>query len=128
MVFFFAEGLAIHRRFVKKRFMFATREDAIGLLLPVIWFIFRWIAEAATIVKVGTPPGSHYMFVAYLISRPLTLLTSAQIDSLYALMWPTSGFFLGLFVGSIPYSGRLWHALAGPLVMILNSAPAKRRA
>lgn len=123
---FLSEGLVMYRRFIKKYFIFATKEDVIGLLLPVIWFIFRWIAEAATIVKFGTPSGSHYMFIAYLISRPLTLLTPNQVEILYSIMWPASGFFLSLFFGLIPYTGRLWHAFAGPITMLLNSVPYKK--
>ncbi len=127
MVLFFAELLAVHRRFFKKNFEAATREDAILLFLPVIWFIFRYLAQAVTIVKYGSPEGSQFMFVAYGVSRLLTTLTNAQIDALYSILWPISGFFLGLFFGVIPYTGRLWHAFAAPLTMLVNSAGGERR-
>ncbi|MEM4726330.1 MAG: hypothetical protein QXG63_05260, partial [Nitrososphaerales archaeon] len=68
IVLFFAEMLAVHRRFFKKHFEAATREDSILLFLPVIWFIFRYMAQAVTIVKYGSPDGSQFMFVAYGIS------------------------------------------------------------
>jgi len=127
MVLFFAELLAVHRRFFKKHFEAATREDAILLFLPVIWFIFRYVAEAVTIVKYGSPPGSQFMFVAYAISLLLTPLNEAQISLLYSILWPTAGFFLGLFFGIIPYTGRLWHAFAAPLTMLVNSVGGERR-
>mgnify|MGYP003928911409 CR=1 FL=1 len=121
IVLFFAELLAVHRRFFKKHFEAATREDAVLLFLPVIWFIFRYFAQAVTIVKYGSPAGSQFMFVAYAISRLFIPLNEAQISLLYSVLWPTSGFFLGLFFGAIPYSGRLWHAFAAPLTMLVNS-------
>ncbi len=127
MVLFFAELLAVHRRFFKKHFEAATREDAVLLFLPVIWFIFRYIAEAVTIVKYGSPPGSQFMFVAYAISLLLTPLSEAQISLLYSILWPTAGFFLGLFFGVIPYTGRLWHAFAAPLTMLVNSVGGERK-
>jgi len=127
MVLFFAELLAVHRRFFKKHFEAATREDAVLLFLPVIWFIFRYIAEAVTIVKYGSPPGSQFMFVAYAISLLLTPLNEAQISLLYSVLWPTAGFFLGLFFGVIPYTGRLWHAFAAPLTMLVNSVGGERK-
>jgi hypothetical protein len=127
MVLFFAELLAVHRRFFKKHFEAATREDAVLLFLPVIWFIFRYIAEAVTIVKYGSPPGSQFMFVAYAISLLLAPLSEAQLSLLYSILWPTAGFFLGLFFGIIPYTGRLWHAFAAPLTMLVNSVGGERR-
>ena len=127
MVLFFAELLAVHRRFFKKHFEAATREDAVLLFLPVIWFIFRYVAEAVTIVKYGSPPGSQFMFVAYAISLLLTPQNEAQLSLLYSSLWPIAGFFLGLFFGVIPYTGRLWHAFAAPLTMLVNSVGGERR-
>jgi hypothetical protein len=127
MVLFFAELLAVHRRFFKKHFEAATREDAVLLFLPVIWFIFRYVAEAVTIVKYGSPPGSQFMFVAYAISLLLTPQNEAQLLLLYSSLWPIAGFFLGLFFGVIPYTGRLWHAFAAPLTMLVNSVGGERR-
>ncbi|MEM0090328.1 MAG: hypothetical protein QXF84_03160 [Nitrososphaerota archaeon] len=123
IVLFFAEGLAIYRRFVKKKFMFGTKEDAVGLFMPVIWFLFRYMAEAATIVKFGFPDSGKFMFVAYGIAQLMAGLNPTQIELLYNVLWPTSGFFLGVFVGAIPHSGRLWHAFAGPMAMLVNSIP-----
>ncbi|MEM3066105.1 MAG: hypothetical protein QXI81_02075 [Nitrososphaerota archaeon] len=123
VVLLFAEGLAIHRRFIKKNFMFGTKEDAIGLFMPVIWFLFRYMAEAATIVKFGFPDSGKFMFIAYGIAQLMAGLSPAQIELLYNVLWSTSGFFLGVFVGAIPHSGRLWHAFAGPIAMLANSVP-----
>lgn len=126
IVLFFAEGLAIYRRFVKKYFLFSSKEDAIGLFLPVIWFIFRYLAEAVTIVKFGFPGVSKSMFISYSIAQVFKGLTISQIDILYNVLWPTSGFFLGIFFGSMPHLGRLWHAFAGPMTMLVNSVPSRR--
>jgi len=127
MVLFFALPIMIHRRFFKKYFEAATREDAILLFLPVCWFGFRYIAEAVSIVKYGSPAGTQFMFVAYAISRLLTPLTEVQVSLLYSILWPTAGFFLGLFFGLISYSGRLWHAFAAPLTMLVNSVGGERK-
>jgi hypothetical protein len=124
IVLFFAEGLAIYRRFVKKHFLFGSREDAIGLFLPVIWFIFRYLAEAATIIQYGFPSASKYMFIAYGIAQVLSVLP-LNIDMMYNLLWPTSGLFLGIFFGAIPYTGRLWHAFAGPITLLINNLEAR---
>lgn len=123
VVLLFAEGFAIHRRFFKKRFMFGTKEDAVGLFMPVIWFLFRYIAEAATIVKFGFPDSGRFMFVAYSIAQLMANLSPAQVELLYNVLWPASGFFLGVFVGAIPHSGRLWHAFAAPMTILVNSVP-----
>ncbi|MEM2543501.1 MAG: hypothetical protein QXH76_01240 [Nitrososphaerota archaeon] len=123
IVLFFAEGLAIYRRFVKKKVMFGTKEDSVGLFMSVIWFLFRYMAEAATIVKFGFPDSGKFMFVAYGIAQLMAGLNPTQIELLYNVLWPTSGFFLGVFVGAIPHSGRLWHAFAGPMAMLVNSIP-----
>lgn len=117
------EIIAAYRRLVRKHFAFTTAEDVIGLFMPIVWLVFRFFAEAVTIVKYGVPEESRYLFVAYALSHLFRGLAPETVEALFATLWPTSGFFLGVFMASFALSGRLWHAFAGPLTMLVNSLP-----
>ncbi len=48
--------------------------------MPVIWFFFRYMAEATTIVKFGFPDSSRFMFIAYAIAQLMVGLSPTKLN------------------------------------------------
>jgi len=80
--------------------------------------IVGFILEGMRIAMTGTPQGSQYAFLGYVISR---LFTGADLTGIYGYMWYLHAIFTGAFVAYLPFS-RMFHMIMAPVVLAMNAA------
>jgi nitrate reductase gamma subunit len=80
--------------------------------------IFGFILEGMRIAMTGTPQGSQYAFLGYIISR---LFTGADLTGVYGYMWYLHAILTGAFVAYLPFS-RMFHMIMAPVVLAMNAA------
>jgi hypothetical protein len=80
--------------------------------------IFGFILEGMRIAMTGTPQGSQYAFLGYVISR---LFAGADLTGIYGYMWYVHAIFTGAFVAYLPLS-RMFHMIMAPVVLAMNAA------
>jgi nitrate reductase gamma subunit len=66
--------------------------------------IVGFILEGMRIAMTGTPQGSQYAFLGYVISR---LFAGADLTGIYGYMWYLHAIFTGAFVAYLPFSRML---------------------
>jgi len=108
----------IYRRFVRKAVSVKPHvQDFFSDAIVILWFVFRLAAETVTILAFDVHPSiAQYWFVAYGVSLAVKPL-DVQWITLYHVLWPLSGLFIGVLVASIPLT-KLWHLLVAPLTII----------
>ncbi len=123
------EAIAIYRRFVRKSFMLKTTAfELISVMLLGGWFVFRFLAESVSILANDVPGHiSGYWFVAWTISKPLSIL-HLPWASMTEAAWTLSAVMLMALFGSIPFSIKLWHIFMTPLNSMINAVPHNARA
>jgi nitrate reductase gamma subunit len=80
--------------------------------------IVGFILEGKRIAMTGTPQGSQYAFLGYVISR---LFTGADLTGIYGYMWYLHAILTGAFVAYLPFS-RMFHMIMAPVVLAMNAA------
>ena len=123
------EGIAIYRRFVRKTFPIKTTPfEIVAVMLLGGWFVFRFLAESISLLAYNVPNHTGaYWFVAWTISKPLSLLPLDWHSYTYA-MWVLSSLMLMTLFASIPFSQKLWHIFMTPLNIMINAVPHNPRA
>ena len=85
--------------------------------------IVGFILEAMRIAMTGTPPGSQYAFLGYIISR---LFGEADLTGSYGYIWYVHAIFTGAFLVYLPFS-RMIHMIMAPVVLAMNAADKEHR-
>jgi len=70
------------------------------------------------IAMTGTPAGSQYAFLGYVVSR---LFTGANLSGIYGYMWYGHAILTGAFVAYLPFS-RMFHMIMAPVSLSINAA------
>ena len=85
--------------------------------------IVGFILEGMRIAMTGTPQGSQYAFLGYVISR---LFTGADLTGIYGYMWYLHAIFTGAFVAYLPFS-RMFHMIMAPVSLAINATSRSHR-
>jgi heterodisulfide reductase subunit D len=127
LILFVGEGILIYRRSIKRAHVFKMKwGDVFGVVILGGWFIFRFIAEAISILAFNvTDSIACYWFVGYGISKVIAPLGLHWPD-FYIMTWCLSGIFLATLVGSIPFNRKLWHIVTAPITVVFNSLSEER--
>ena len=86
-------------------------------------FIVGFILEGMRIAMTGSPEGSQYAFLGYIISR---LFVGADLTSTYGYMWYLHAILTGAFVACLPFS-RMFHMIMAPITLALNAGSQQHR-
>ncbi len=78
--------------------------------------ITGFIVEGARIAMTGSPEGSHYAFIGYMISKTLS---GYHLSGLYAYLWYLHAVLTALFIACLPFS-RMFHIFTAPLSLFLR--------
>ena len=98
-----------------------TDWPAYGLMGGII--IGGFILEGMRIAMTGTPQGSQYAFLGYVISR---LFNELNLTDIYGYMWYVHAILTGAFVAYLPFS-RMFHMIMAPVSLAINAAAQKHR-
>jgi len=85
--------------------------------------IVGFILEGMRIAMTGTPEGSQYAFLGYIISR---LFKEVSLTGIYGYMWYVHAILTGAFVAYLPFS-RMFHMIMAPVSLAMNAAAQKHR-
>jgi nitrate reductase gamma subunit len=85
--------------------------------------IVGFILEGMRIAMTGTPQGSQYAFLGYVISR---LFAGADLTGIYGYIWYLHAIFTGAFVAYLPFS-RMFHMIMAPVSLAINATSRCRR-
>jgi nitrate reductase gamma subunit len=84
-----------------------------GLMGGII--IFGFILEGMRIAMTGTPEGSPYAFLGYVISR---LFNELNLTEIYGYVWYVHAILTGAFVAYLPFS-RMFHMIMAPVSLAI---------
>jgi len=88
---------------------------AYGLLVAII--VAGFILEAMRISMTGSPKGSEYAFMGYVISR---IINDAHLTDLYRTVWYIHAIFTAAFVSYLPFS-RMLHVIIAPISLAISA-------
>ena len=88
----------------------------IHILLGLI-IITGFILEGARIAMTGSPAGSGYAFIGYVISR---ILVNLDLQGIYIYFWYVHAVITGLFIACLPFS-RMFHVIVAPLSIYIKA-------
>lgn len=91
--------------------------DYLALALLGLIFVSGFVVEAVRIAMTGRPAGAEYAFIGYAISAAFS--NGRALTGIYGWLWYAHAVLVGCFVAYLPFS-RMFHMLAGPIVMIMN--------
>jgi nitrate reductase gamma subunit len=80
--------------------------------------ITGFIVEGARIAMTGSPEGSQFAFLGYLISRALL---NYHLNGIYAYLWYLHAVLTAVFILCLPFS-RMFHIFTAPLSLLLRGA------
>ena len=80
--------------------------------------ITGFIVEGARIAMTGSPDGSQYAFIGYLVSR---VLMNYYLNGIYAYLWYVHAVLTAAFVACLPFS-RMFHIFLAPLSLLFKEA------
>jgi nitrate reductase gamma subunit len=83
--------------------------------------ITGFILEGVRISMTGTPEGSEFSFIGYVISR---LLTGFELTGIYIYLWYLHTIVNGAFIACLPFS-RMFHIFVAPLSLALKAMSEK---
>lgn len=78
--------------------------------------ITGFIVEGARIAMTGSPEGSQFAFIGYLISR---ILLNYHLNGVYAYLWHLHAVLTAVFIACLPFS-RMFHIFTAPLSLLLS--------
>jgi nitrate reductase gamma subunit len=85
--------------------------------------IVGFILEGMRIAMTGTPSGSEYAFVGYVLSR---FLSEVNLTGIYGYIWYVHAILTGAFVAYLPFS-RMFHIIMAPVSLAMSAAAQKHR-
>jgi hypothetical protein len=85
--------------------------------------IVGFILESMRIAMTGTPQGSQYAVLGYVISR---VFKEVNLTGIYGYMWYVHAIFTGAFGAYLPFS-RMFHMIMAPVSLAMNAAAQKHR-
>lgn len=86
----------------------------IALMASMI--VSGFIVEGVRIAMTGSPEGSQFAIIGYLISR---VLSDYHLNGLYAYLWYIHAVLTALFIACLPFS-RMFHVFTAPLSLFLK--------
>jgi nitrate reductase gamma subunit len=95
-----------------------SRQDRPALLLIGLLVLVGFILEGARIAMTGTPPGSQWAFVGYLLS--ILFSPGAALTAFYGYLWYLHAILGGAFVAYLPFS-RLLHIIVAPIALSMQA-------
>ena len=78
--------------------------------------IVGFILEGMRIAMTGTPQGSQYAFLGYVVSW---LFKAVNVTGIYGYMWYVHAILSGAFVSYLPFS-RMFHMIMAPVSLAMN--------
>lgn len=95
---------------------------ALGLIGGVI--LVGFVLEGMRIAMTGTPEGSEYAVLGYVIS---TLFSNpGKLVNVYGYIWYLHAILTGMFVAYLPFS-RMVHIIMAPVVLAMNAVMESER-
>ena len=92
-------------------------KDILSQILLTGIILTGFILEGARISMTGTPQGSQYAFLGYIISRALV---NYHLNGIYTYLWHIHAVITAGFIACLPF-GRMFHVILTPLSIGLKS-------
>jgi len=80
--------------------------------------ITGFIVEGARIAMTGSPEGSQFAFIGYIMSRALLKF---HLNGVYSYLWYLHAVLSAAFIACLPFS-RMFHVFVAPLSLFLKGA------
>jgi len=90
---------------------------ALGLVAGIV--VVGFVLEGMRIAMTGSPPGSAFAFIGYIISQLFS--TGPGLNQTYGYVWYAHAILTGVFVAYIPFS-RLSHIILAPVSLSIRAS------
>ena len=90
---------------------------ALGLVAGIV--VVGFVLEGMRIAMTGSPPGSAFAFIGYIISQLFS--TGPDLNQTYGYVWYAHAILTGAFVAYIPFS-RLSHIILAPVSLSIRAS------
>ncbi len=98
------------------------RQDKLALALIAAVVVVGFLAEGLRIALTGSPTGSGFAVIGWLLARVFSVL--GDLTLLYGYVWYLHAILWGCFLAYLPFS-KMLHIIMGPVVLSMNAARSK---
>jgi nitrate reductase gamma subunit len=95
------------------------KQDRLALALMGGIVGIGFLLEGMRIAMTGSPPGSEFAFLGYLLSGGFS--GASWLTEAYGYAWYAHAILTGVFIAYVPFS-RLLHVITAPIVLVMNQA------